>query len=367
MIPSYSDDHVNDKMFDPMGLSAEDYHRRRLADGAACFRAALDYLARGWSVLALCTPDHVGMGRKHHCTSPGKRPWYFWDAYQERLPTEEEVRGWWRYLPTANLGGALGPVSGMVRVDVEGVAAQRQLDETSGGDLPVTLEFRSGRKDGTGRGILWSIPPGVVFRTTGTAYQDGELRFQAKGAQTVLPPSRHKDGGLYTWLDGRSPDDVPLAPAPDWAVRRWSAGTQAEQGARRPQSQNTVSVEGEADPRSVAQALAALRHLSPDRAFGYDSWLMVGMALHAVSDSEDMLAAWDQWSQQAEAKYQDGACAVKWASFHVDGGLGLADLLCWARRDSGWIPPRVVRRRGKVTIVVPCVVPTAGGAGEGTP
>ena len=25
--------------------------------------------------------------------------------------------------------------------------------------------------------------------------------FQAKGAQTVLPPSRHRNGGLYAWKD----------------------------------------------------------------------------------------------------------------------------------------------------------------------
>src|SRR5262249_43822834 len=165
-------------------------HRRE--DGAACLAAALDFLARGVSVLALCPPDHVGVARvsKGHgkgCGSPGKRPWHTWKEFQDRLPTVAEVKGWWQQLPNSNFGAALGPVSGMVRIDREGEAAERQLQEISGGDLPPTWEFKSGRADGTGRGLLYAIPDGVVFKTTPQFLQDGELRFQAKGAQTVLP------------------------------------------------------------------------------------------------------------------------------------------------------------------------------------
>src|SRR5262245_55134596 len=291
-----------------------EYHRQRLEDGAACLADGLRFLRDfRWSVLALCPPDHGGVGlvsRGHGktCRSPGKRPWHTWKEFEERLPTVAEVLGWWQQLPTSNLGLALGPVSGVVRLDVEGEAALRQLEEISGGDLPVTPEFKTGRADGTGRGILWGIPPGVVFRTTPTAFQDGELRFQAKGAQTAVPPSRHKDGGLYQWLDGRSPDDVPLAPAPSWAVERWQArpGT-----ARRPRSPSAQGAGRPGDPRAVRLALEALGHLSPERAANYDDWLHVGMALHAVSDTEAMLAAWDLWSKQCEAKYVPDICALK--------------------------------------------------------
>jgi putative DNA primase/helicase len=86
-------------------------------------------------------------------------------------------------------------------------------------------------------------------------------------------------------------------------------------------------------PASADQgrALDALRRLSPERATGYDTWLAVGMALHAVSDGEEMLAAWDEWSKQCEEKYEPGACAAKWGTFHADGGLGLGSLIHWAQ------------------------------------
>src|SRR5262249_32476497 len=86
-------------------------------------------------------------------------------------------------------------------------------------NVPLTLEFTSGRTN-SGRGLLYQIPHGITLRTTvqrpGQAKQ--ELRFQAKGAQTVLPPSRHPQGCLYAWVPGRSPWEIEPAMAPDWLL-----------------------------------------------------------------------------------------------------------------------------------------------------
>jgi putative DNA primase/helicase len=170
-------------------------------------------------------------------------PWHTWTEYQTALPSEDDIRSWWRVLPTSNVGCALGPVSGIVRLDIEGAAAHQQLREISGGDLPETLEFKSGRRDGTGKGILWAIRPGVTFRTTGKVFQDGELRFQAQGAQTVLPPSRHRDGALYCWLPGSGPGEIQAALAPAWAVKRYSAGSGI--GSGQPRARAKVLADGE--------------------------------------------------------------------------------------------------------------------------
>ncbi len=213
-------------MDDKQNQSAEDHlelHRQqREADGEACLEAAIYYLSLGWSALALCPPDHASVGKQHLKTckgANGKRPLGFWKEYMDTLPTEGELRADWERVPGSNVGMALGPVSGLIRVDVEGEAGEKALQERSGGDLPITLEFKSGRADGTGRGFLYKIPLGAKLRTTSDDYgTKAELRFQARGAQTVLPPSRHKDGNLYAWVPGHSPGVIEAALAPAWVV-----------------------------------------------------------------------------------------------------------------------------------------------------
>jgi hypothetical protein len=206
-------------------LDVGDDRRQRLADGRECLQAAIRYREMGWSVLAVCPPDHAGVGKTHgqNCLSPGKAPWGPWKEFQDRLPTETELQEKWNYNATFNVGIALGPVSGLIRVDVDGPAGEERLQEISGGNLPDTLEFTSGRQNG-GRGLLYSVPPGVSLRTT--AEKPGEkqeLRFQAKGSQTVLPPSRHPSGCRYTWRIGHSPDKLKAAVAPAWLIAQLSA------------------------------------------------------------------------------------------------------------------------------------------------
>src|SRR5262249_5211293 len=129
--------------------AAEEHRRQRLRDGAGCLAAALDYLRRGWPVTCCCPPDHIGVrlvnpDHARTCTSWGKTPWHRWKDLQERLPTEAEVRKWWRRLPTGNVGVALGGISRLVRVDVDGARGAALLAELARGDLPATLEFRRG-------------------------------------------------------------------------------------------------------------------------------------------------------------------------------------------------------------------------------
>jgi putative DNA primase/helicase len=231
--------------------SASDHFHQRRADGAGCLEQALRYLTTlRWSVLGLCPPDHLGVGRTHgkHCTSPGKAPWGLWKEFQERLPTEYEIRQKWTDNPTLNVGLALGPVSGLVRVDIDGPAGEARLLQVSGGTLPATLEFTSGRQNG-GRGLLYKIPPGVVLRTTverpGQPKQ--ELRFQAKGAQTVLPPSRHLEGCLYAWVPGHSPWDIEAAVAPDWLLVQLRHGRRHGTQAAEPLADGEVIPEGSRD------------------------------------------------------------------------------------------------------------------------
>jgi putative DNA primase/helicase len=240
-----------------MNPSPDDYIRQRQADGAACFEHALRYLREfGWSVLAVCPPDHAGVGRTHgrHCESPEKAPWGLWKEFQGRLPTEDELRRKWHDNPTLNVGSALGPVPVLVRVDVDGPIGEEQLLRLSGGTVPRTLEFTSGRTNG-GRGLLYKVPPGVPLRATieRAGQPKQELRFQAKGAQTVLPPSRHPEGCLYAWVPGYEPWEIETAPAPDWLLAQVRPGQREGKLGSAPQAGEPIK-EGRRDTELTSMA-----------------------------------------------------------------------------------------------------------------
>jgi hypothetical protein len=172
-----------------------------LTDGAACLEAALVYLSRGWSVIPLCPPDHVGVGKEHlrKCTdSRGKAPLVPWAELQKRRATEAEVREWWRAWPNANVGIVMGAVSGMVGFDIDGPAGDEAWSRLLAvGDVPPpSLEFLT---PGGGRRLLYAVAD-VSVRLTFEAFSEGELRIMGEGSQTVAPPSRHASGGYYQWV-----------------------------------------------------------------------------------------------------------------------------------------------------------------------
>jgi hypothetical protein len=184
--------------------------------------AALDYLARGWSVLPLCPHNHVGVGKGHRgCSSPGKRPFFpdtgsgEWMKYQTEPATPEQVTDWWRLNKLLNVGMALGPVSGLVGIDVDDEDGETLLAELAGGEIPVTWEYTTGK----GRRLLYRLLDGVTvtnhsYRRPGTEIEI--LRFMGRGGQVVLPPSVHPNGAVYRWVEGRGPDDIEPADVPDW-------------------------------------------------------------------------------------------------------------------------------------------------------
>jgi hypothetical protein len=206
--------------------AADQAHQEALRAGAECLEAALDYQRRGWPALAVCPPNHASVGKTHarNCNSPGKAPWGEWKEFQTRPPTEAELRRKWRDNPQLNVGMATGEIIGL---DVDEVGGEELLARLSKGDLPPTPEFTSGK----GRRLLYRKPAGVTLRNTpkpgGFEVEKGELRLLGLGAQTVMPPSRHVSGRRYSWVQGKSPNDLPFAPAPEWVV-----GLMSEGGAR---------------------------------------------------------------------------------------------------------------------------------------
>lgn len=105
-----------------------------------------------------------------------------------------------------NIGLLLGPASGVVDVEYDTPAGREQL--AAFGVLDIrTPTWRSAR--GEHRLFRWEqwMPAKAALKV-----DDLEIRLGGKAAQSVLPPSRHPDGGQYAWVV--RPIDCPVAAFP---------------------------------------------------------------------------------------------------------------------------------------------------------
>jgi hypothetical protein len=243
----------------PTSDAASAYIDAAKAAGSECKAAALDYISRGWSALALCPPDHYGVGAAHAkaCSSQGKVPIGPWKVFQSRLTTTQELEGFWKVNPTLNVGCALGPVSGLIGLDVDGDAGEAAVRAASSGDLPPTLEFTSG----AGRRLLYRIPAAVKLRPTHRPGGEKHAGYSllGEGSQTVMPPSRHANGRRYEWVASRGPGEIEPAFAPHWIVAAMQAPPFLGEADRTSLAEGELIPEGRRD-RTLISLAGKMRH-----------------------------------------------------------------------------------------------------------
>ncbi len=154
--------------------------------------AALAYRQRGWSVFPI-----------HPRT---KKPIVRWSEYQHRLPTEQEIKKWWKDRPNANIGIITGRISDLVVLDVDTKRGgdAKQIHES----CPTPFIARTG---GGGYHLYYRFPSSGDYRnSTGS---DG-VDVRAEGGYVVAPPSRHRSGNPYEWAqadESRKPGRAPTA------------------------------------------------------------------------------------------------------------------------------------------------------------
>lgn len=139
------------------------------------------------------------------------------DWPQRKTSTAEDVEAWVAKWPQLNIGLVLGSASGIVGIDIDGPEAEQKLQEISQGNLSETWAFNT---PGRGKRLLYSIPQGFQAKkwTMSLEGEHNELALLGEGNQTIVPPSIHPNGGTYQWVEGYGPDEIALAPAPQWML-----------------------------------------------------------------------------------------------------------------------------------------------------
>lgn len=144
----------------------------------------------------------------------------------------DKISAWWRGCPTANVGLATGPVSGIWVLDIDPFTSSEGADwlaamEDRHGALPVTPEART-LKGGRHLVFRWNDDFPVGNRCEprdGTGKKIRGLDARGDGGYIVAPPSfvrEVKHGktweGKYEWLPDRKLSEIPLADAPQWLL-----------------------------------------------------------------------------------------------------------------------------------------------------
>jgi Bifunctional DNA primase/polymerase, N-terminal/Primase C terminal 1 (PriCT-1) len=125
----------------------------------------------------------------------------------------EVVRAWWGAWPQCNIGIAMGKLSGVFVLDIdgeEGEASLRKL-ESEHGPLPQdTIEARTAR----GRHLYFRMPPHPISNSAGLVGPHLDIR--GDGGYVIAPPSVHPSGDVYRWA--KDIDAFEFADAPTWLL-----------------------------------------------------------------------------------------------------------------------------------------------------
>jgi hypothetical protein len=182
------------------------------------FKSAARYAAElGWPMVrnygmvdgrCMC---HLG----HGCATPGKHPVEH-DWMPHATTDEETIASWFEDGKPWNIGLPLGPASGIVDTewdDEKSLATAKKFGLVDS----KTLGYSSNR----GGHRLWILDERLISIAKSVKKIGGlEVRFGGGGKQTqsIIPPSQHHSGVIYSWGAGRSPDDVEALPMPEALV-----------------------------------------------------------------------------------------------------------------------------------------------------
>lgn len=158
---------------------------------------AINYLKLGFPVIPL---------------KKDKRPYLkTWKEFQDIRPTQEQVEGWWRKWPKANIGLVCGKLSGIMVIDIDSQDAKESIEEM----LPDSLSIPTSITPNHGWHLYFKFKEGLCGKNG--VFPNIDLQYH--GNYVVAPPSyceyeKHGNAvkGKYSWLNGSKLSDVNLVP-----------------------------------------------------------------------------------------------------------------------------------------------------------
>jgi hypothetical protein len=242
--------------------------------------AALSYARRGWQIFP-ATRWKTGYSIEKRGIDTGT-PW-------GRTSDPEIIRHYWNRIPNANIGLAMGAISGVFDIEVDTREGHHNLEQEGDASL-AALEAQHGALPPT---LMFVSPSGSVHRLFRHPGDDFQVEHSTSKLgvgidvigdrfMSVVPPSRKPGNGVYSWLN-----DLPVAAAPDWLIER----------VRKPAPVSRLESDDDAElpPRELVELVLALLP-NDDPNPNYLFWKDVGMAIYASTGGAgyDLFVAWSR-------------------------------------------------------------------------
>lgn len=170
---------------------------------------------------------------------------------------------------------------------------------------------------------------------------------KTNGGQVVIPPSIHRNGKSYTWVD----ENAEIIDMPSWILEMLNI--KDEKLAKVKRANKVVStIETNVDKSKTNQSVpstaatvnattsdlgkisGALDLLSSDYYDKYDEWFKVLLALKSFSNADNdfqLSELWHEFSLKSD-KYSESECINLWnTTVPREGGITIASLYFWAK------------------------------------
>jgi hypothetical protein len=171
---------------------------------------ALDYARHGLRVFPVASVREDGSCTCHQsgCSNAGKHPLNGAGGFRKATTDVEMVTLWWTRHPDANIGYATG-VPYLV-IDIDGEQGEESWQRLHAEPVD-TLAVKTG---GGGRHLYFRLPAAIPDLTGSVnARLAPGIDVRAGNGYVLLPPSRHKSGRAYAWLEA-----IPALPLPAWLL-----------------------------------------------------------------------------------------------------------------------------------------------------